>query len=93
MKDLEAFDDRGFFTVEGLFSDEECDQIVAEVERAAFELALGEADDGPLSYRPMMHLGSPALAAVAADARWSGVVLPLLGTGDARLYWEQAVSK
>jgi phytanoyl-CoA hydroxylase len=91
--DLAAFADRGYFTVDGLFSAGECDAVVAEVERAAFELALGEADDGPLSYRPMMHLASPALAAVATDPRWAPIVLPLVGTGDARLYWEQAVSK
>jgi phytanoyl-CoA hydroxylase len=91
--DLAAFADRGYFTVDGLFSAGECDAIVAEVERAAFELALGEADDGPLSYRPMMHLASPDLTTVATDPRWAPIVLPLLGTGDARLYWEQAVSK
>lgn len=91
--DLEAFAEQGYVTVPSLFSGEECDAIVEEVERAAFELALGEADDGPLSYRPMMHLSSPALQAVATDPRWAPVVLPLLGTGDARLYWEQAVAK
>jgi ectoine hydroxylase-related dioxygenase (phytanoyl-CoA dioxygenase family) len=93
LADLVAFEADGYFTVDRLFSDAECDAITEEVERAAFELALGEADDGPLSYRPMMHLASPALTAVATDRRWADIVLPLLGTGDARLYWEQAVSK
>ena len=41
----------------------------------------------------MMHLTSRELRRVATDARWGPVVLPLLGTGDARLYWEQAVAK
>jgi ectoine hydroxylase-related dioxygenase (phytanoyl-CoA dioxygenase family) len=91
--DLEAFRDEGWFVVPSLFSAAECDEIVGHVERAAFELALGEAADGPLSYRPMMHLASPALTAVATDPRWAPIVLALLGTGDARLYWEQAVSK
>ncbi len=91
--DVEAFRTTGFFVVPQLFSSGECDDIVAHVEEAAFELALGEANDGPLSYRPMMHLASPELTAVATDARWAPVVLPLLGTGDARLYWEQAVAK
>ncbi|MEX2292931.1 MAG: phytanoyl-CoA dioxygenase family protein [Acidimicrobiales bacterium] len=91
--DLTAFASVGYFTVEGLFSPAECDDIVAHVEDAAFELALGETSDGPLSYRPMMHLASPALTAVATDERWSPIVLPLIGTGDARLYWEQAVAK
>lgn len=91
--DRDAFATDGFFTVEGLFTDAECDDITAEVERAAFELALGEAADGPLSYRPMMHLTSSALTAVATDPRWAPIVLPLVGTGDARLYWEQAVAK
>jgi hypothetical protein len=93
LADLAAFESDGYFTVHDLFSADECDAITAHVEQAAFELALGEADDGPLSYRPMMHLASPALTAVATDRRWADVVLPLLGTGDARLYWEQAVSK
>lgn len=91
--DLARFETDGYFTVHHLFSHDECDEIVAEVERAAFELALGEADDGPLSYRPMLHLASPDLMAVATDRRWAPIVLPLVGTGDARLYWEQAVSK
>lgn len=91
--DLAAFETDGYFTVEALFSADECDEILSHVEDAAFELALGEADDGPLSYRPMMHLASPALTRVATDPRWAPVVLPLVGTGDARLYWEQAVSK
>ncbi len=93
LADLTAFEADGYFTIDRLFSADECDAITEEVERAAFELALGEADDGPLSYRPMKHLASPALTAVATDRRWADVVLPLLGTGDARLYWEQAVSK
>ncbi len=91
--DLEAFETDGWFLVPELFSASECDDIVRHVEEAAFELALGEATDGPLSYRPMMHLASPALEAVATDARWASIVLPLIGTGDARLYWEQAVCK
>ena len=83
----------GFFVVDDLFTPEECDDIVAHVERAAFELALGEQADGPLSYRPMMHLTSPELTAAATDRRWGPVVLPLLDAPDARLYWEQAVAK
>ena len=89
----DAFASEGYFTVEGLFSPTECDDIVGHVEAAAFELELGEVSDGPLSYRPMMHLTSPALTAVATGERWAPIVLPLLGTGDARLYWEQAVAK
>jgi len=91
--DLEAFADRGYFTIDGLFGAAECDHILDHVEQAAFELPLGDASDGPLSYRPMMHLASPELTAAATDPRWAPIVLPLLGTGDARLYWEQAVSK
>ncbi|HKY15365.1 MAG TPA: phytanoyl-CoA dioxygenase family protein, partial [Microthrixaceae bacterium] len=91
--DIEAFHEEGWYIVPDLFSPAECDEIVAHVEQAVFELALGEADDGPLSYRPMMHLVSPELTAVATDARWASIVMPLLGTGDARLYWEQAVAK
>lgn len=91
--EVTSFEVVGYFTVPSLFSDAECDEITEEIERAAFELALGDTEEGPLSYRPMMHLASPSLTAVATDARWAPIVLPLLGTGDARLYWEQAVSK
>ena len=83
----------GYFVVDDVFTADECDAITAHVEQAAFELALGDASDGALSYRPMMHLASPELTAVATDPRWAPIVLPLLGTGDARLYWEQAVAK
>ena len=89
----DRFRSDGYFVADDVFSDDECDEITAHVEQAAFELALGDASDGPLSYRPMMHLASPELTAVATDPRWAPIVLPLLGTGDARLYWEQAVAK
>jgi hypothetical protein len=90
---VRRFRTRGYVVVPDLFDEDECRRIADRIEQAAFELALGEATDGPLSYRPMMHLGDPALAAVATDPRWAGVVQPLLGTGDVRLYWEQAVAK
>lgn len=90
--DLEAFRRDGFTVVPDLFSDDECDRIAASIEDAAFELALGEQDAGPLSYRPMMHLASEELTAVATDARWAPIVQPVVGA-DARLYWEQAVAK
>lgn len=93
MTDTVAFRNEGFFVVPQVFTPEECDDIVKNVEAAAFELALGDAEEGPLSYRPMMHLMSPELTAVACDPRWGPIVLPLLETGDARLYWEQAVAK
>jgi phytanoyl-CoA hydroxylase len=91
--DQEAFRSQGWFLAHDVFDGAECDRAVAHIEQAAFELALGDAADGPLSYRPMMHLTSPELTATATDARWAPIVLPLLGTGDARLYWEQAVVK
>jgi phytanoyl-CoA hydroxylase len=91
-----AFGDTGYVVVDDVFDDAECDAIVEHVERAAFELALGAHDDGPLSYRPMMHLASPDLTAAATDRRWAPIVLPRLrvsGDTGARLYWEQAVAK
>lgn len=90
--DLAQFERDGYFLVDGLFSGDECDEILEHLERTAFELALGDADDGPLSYRPMMHLASDELLQVATDRRWAPIVLPLLG-GSARLYWEQGVAK
>ena len=93
MIDIDGFRANGFFVVPQVFTATECEEILGHVEQAALELALGDADDGPLSYRPMMHLTSPELTAVATDRRWAPIVLPLLETGDARLYWEQAVAK
>ena len=90
---LEAFHDDGFVLVPDVFTAEECGEIAEHIEAAAFELALGDTTEGPLSYRPMMHLTSEDLTAVATDPRWADVVLPLLGEGDVRLYWEQAVAK
>ena len=92
-QDLAEFREVGYFIAPDVFSDQECDVALEHIEQAAFELALGDPDAGPLSYRPMMHLLSPELTEIATDARWAPIVLPLLGTGDARLYWEQAVSK
>jgi ectoine hydroxylase-related dioxygenase (phytanoyl-CoA dioxygenase family) len=92
-QDLADFREQGYFLAPHVFTSAECDRALEHIEQAAFELALGDASDGPLSYRPMMHLTSPELTAVATDARWEPIVLPLLETGDARLYWEQAVSK
>lgn len=83
----------GFTLVPNLFSEQECDRIAADIEKAVFELELGDEADGQLSYRPMMHLLSPALQKVAADPRWAGIVPQLLGELDVRLYWEQAVAK
>lgn len=90
--DIEAFRRDGFTVVADLFTEEECERIADAIEAASFELALGEQADGPLSYRPMMHLASDELVAVATDPRWQAVVGPVIG-GDARLYWEQAVAK
>ena len=90
---VDTFRSQGFVVVPEVFDPHECDDIAAHIEVAAFELALGAAADGPLSYRPMMHLASPALTEAATDPRWSGIVQPLLATGDVRLYWEQAVAK
>jgi ectoine hydroxylase-related dioxygenase (phytanoyl-CoA dioxygenase family) len=92
-QDLDDFREVGWFIAPDVFSAAECDAALEHIEQAAFELALGQAADGPLSYRPMMHLTSPELTAVATDPRWAPIVLPLIGTGDARLYWEQVVAK
>ena len=89
---VRQFRDDGWFVAEDVFTPAECDEIIGHVEQARLELELGEAADGPLVYRPMMHLASEPLTEVATDARWAEIVLPLLGA-DARLYWEQAVAK
>lgn len=90
--DVATFRREGYVVVPDVFAASECDDIVAAIEDAAFELALGDERDGQLSYRPMMHLLSDSLTAVATDGRWQGIVQPLLGD-DVRLYWEQAVAK
>ena len=88
----DRFERDGYFLVDDLFSADECDDILGHLERTTFELALGQAEDGPLSYRPMMHLASAELKAVATDPRWGPIVMPLLGPS-VRLYWEQGVAK
>lgn len=90
--DVDTFRRDGFVVVPDVFAPDECEQIASAIEDAAFELALGEESAGPLVYRPMMHLASPELTAVATDQRWSSIVAPLVGD-DVRLYWEQAVAK
>lgn len=89
---VEAFDEQGWFVAEGVFSVEECEELIRHVETTPLDVPLGEAADGPMSYRPMMHLADPYLAGVATDARWAPLVLALVGP-DARLYWEQGVAK
>jgi hypothetical protein len=92
LADVERFQAEGWFVVDGLFTSDECDAMAAGLEEMAFELALGRPEDGPLSYRPMLHTASPELQRWCSDRRWSDVVLPLLG-GSARLFWEQGVAK
>jgi hypothetical protein len=82
----------GFTVVDDVFSSDECDVIIEHHERAAFELDLGRREDGQMKYRPMVHLTDPFLCEAACDARWAGIVVPLVGP-DARLYWEQSVCK
>ncbi len=87
-----AFEQDGFFVVEDVFTPAECDEILHHLEATSFELALGDEDAGPLSYRPLLHTVSPELHDVATDPRWAPIVMPLLGD-DVRLYWEQGVAK
>jgi hypothetical protein len=89
---LAGFERDGYATVDDVFSPDECDEIVERHEHAAFALDLGRREDGQMTYRPMTHVTDDALAQVACDPRWAGVVLPIVGP-DVRLYWEQAVSK
>jgi ectoine hydroxylase-related dioxygenase (phytanoyl-CoA dioxygenase family) len=85
----------GYFVAHDVFDADECDAIVEHVDAAAFDVALGDRNDGPLSYRPMLHLTSDPLLRVATDRRWADVVFPLLdgGRDGVRLFWEQAVVK
>lgn len=89
---IEQFREVGYFVADDVFSPAECDEITALLDRIRFELPVGDADAGPLSYRPMVHLASEELLRFATDRRWGPIVLPLLGPS-ARLYWEQAVAK
>lgn len=92
VEQVEQFRTDGYYVAPDVFSADECDRVVALLDKVNFELPVGDAAAGPLSYRPMVHLGSEELRAFAADPRWAEVVLPLLGPS-ARLYWEQAVAK
>ena len=89
---VEQFRDQGWFLAPDVFDAGECDEIVEHLESTPFELPLGAPEDGPMSYRPMLHLASEHLLHVATDRRWAGIVLPLVGPS-ARLYWEQGVAK
>ncbi|MCX7619947.1 MAG: phytanoyl-CoA dioxygenase family protein [Acidimicrobiales bacterium] len=89
---VQQFQLDGYTLLEGLFTPDECDHIADLIEQARFELMLGEPADGQLSYRPMLHLANPDLQQVCCDPRWSRVVGTLLGP-NARLYWEQCVTK
>lgn len=86
-----AFDDDGWCVVDGLLDDDACDRVVALTD-ATYRMDVGAAEDGPLDYRPMGHLASPELSALATSERWAPIVLDLVGP-DARLYWEQVVTK
>lgn len=90
--DLQRFEHEGYFVADGVFSTEECDQILDHLESSALQVDLGRSEDGALSYRPMLHLHSEPLLRVATDARWGPIVLPIVGPA-ARLYWEQGVAK
>ena len=93
------FAEHGYVLLPEVFTPAECDEIASHIGQAAFALDLGRAEDGTLTYRPMMHLASPELTAVATARRWSEIVPRLLAAaggedpGDVRLYWEQAVAK
>jgi ectoine hydroxylase-related dioxygenase (phytanoyl-CoA dioxygenase family) len=89
---LDRFRTDGWYIADAVFSAEECDEIVEHLEASPFELPLGDAADGTMSYRPMLHLASERLCAVATDRRWAPIVLPVVGPS-ARLYWEQGVAK
>lgn len=89
---MDRFARDGWFVADGVFSPDECDRIVELLEATDLELPLGRAEDGPMSYRPMLHRASDGLRAVATDRRWARFVLPIVGP-DARLYWEQGVAK
>lgn len=89
---VDQFRSDGFFVAPDVFSAGECDRIVELLEQVSFELPVGDAEAGPLSYRPMVHLADAELRRFATDPRWAAIVLPLLGPS-ARLYWEQAVAK
>jgi len=91
---LEQFENEGWFVLRNMFDQTKCERMVAEIDEAQFRLELGNHAGGELEYRPMMHLLSPMLEAVASDERWAPVVQPLVGDDcGAPLYWEQAVDK
>jgi ectoine hydroxylase-related dioxygenase (phytanoyl-CoA dioxygenase family) len=86
-----SFADEGWCVVDDLFLPDECDAIVAAAAHG-FEMPVGDPGEGPLEYKPMLHLAVDELVRWASDPRWADLVLALVG-GDARLYWEQLVTK
>lgn len=99
---LEAFDERGFFVLDDVFSATELD-AVDEALRAGTEMVaelLAAMPDGRLSVAgldtqlvaPNQVGSSEVLMALCRHPVLAGVCADLLG-GDVRLYWEQAVYK
>jgi ectoine hydroxylase-related dioxygenase (phytanoyl-CoA dioxygenase family) len=83
--------EHGWCVVEDLFDEATCDRVV-DLAAEGYRMDVGAAGAGPLDYRPMGSVTNRALADLATDPRWAPIVLALVGP-DARLYWEQLVTK
>lgn len=46
---LHDFEDQGWFVADGVFTAEECDEIVGHLEATPFEVPLGAVADGQMS--------------------------------------------
>jgi len=90
--ELAQYRDEGWCTVGQLFSPEECDAILAEFEGQRQLITLGEPEEGPLAYQPMLYTQSAVLSRTLADPRIVEMMIQLIGP-NVRMFWEQLVAK
>ena len=87
------FRGRGYFNLGRVFSEAQLAEISAAYDAAlAKPMRIGERGKSKFEYGPLLQLRSPVLRRYATSAALVAPLLELLGP-DARLYWDQAVSK
>lgn len=90
---LDAFRERGFFSLGKPFAPAALAEIGAEYDRLlAKATKIGTDGATPFDYVPLLQLQSPVLRAHATSRALVEPLLDLLGP-DVRLYWDQAVAK
>ena len=90
---IAAFRERGSFNLGRVFASDELAEIGAAYDRALREpMRIGERGKSKFEYGPLLQLRDSVLRRFATSRALVEPLLDLLGP-DARLYWDQAVSK